>query len=122
MLGNFQGLVDRNLGRNLAAVFHFIHCNAENIAVNGRHPLHAPVMGIIREQCVNVFHVAAYAGNEFPGIRKSLFSGIKAGTKLFEFNLQRLRISRSTLKIMRKEKLQGNLSRLSTQSHEVKTR
>src|SRR6185295_13303102 len=54
LLGDLEGLVDRDLGRNLHHPHQLEHALAEDIAIHHRHAVEIPVLGELRDDLVDL--------------------------------------------------------------------
>ena len=63
-LGQFEGLVDGDPGRDLGAEHHLVGSQAKDVAVDGRHAVQPPVLGELGDQGVDPLLVLLHAGDQ----------------------------------------------------------
>src|ERR687891_904815 len=54
LLGDLDGLVDGGLGRHLGLPEQLVHRHPEDVAVHHRHAVEVPVLGVLREELVDL--------------------------------------------------------------------
>src|ERR687889_903066 len=67
--GEFDGLVDGHVRRNVLHVEHLVEREAQDGAVNGAHAVHRPPLGDLREHGIQMFLLLLYPVRKHDGVR-----------------------------------------------------